>query len=108
MPGLLVLAFPGGQSPEVLEQSARFLTWHLGKPTLESSQGGRQGHMKLRVSSSQKVQIATSMASPRTASSGVYIIVIPQGAGASLLTVDPIPYTEDSGKLTSRDVPLLC
>lgn len=76
--------------------------------TLESSQGGRQGHMKSRVSSSQKVQIATSMASPRTASSGVYIIVIPQGAGASLLTVDPIPYTEDAGKLTSRDVPLLC
>lgn len=31
VPASLVLAFPGGQSPEVLEQSARFLTWRLGK-----------------------------------------------------------------------------
>ena len=31
VPASLVLAFPGGQSPEVLEQSARFLTWSLGK-----------------------------------------------------------------------------
>lgn len=76
--------------------------------TLESLQGGRQGHVKSRMSSSQKAQIATSMASPRLAPSGVYVRMMPRGAGASLLAVDPIPSTEDAGKLTSRDVPLLC
>ena len=60
------------------------------------------------MSSSQKAQIATRMASPRPAPSGVYVMVMPQGARASLLTVNIIPYTEDAGKLTDRDVHLLC
>lgn len=60
------------------------------------------------MSSSHKAQVATSMASPRPVPSGVYVMVMPQGARASLLTVDPIPYTEDAGKLTCRDVLLLC